>query len=380
MKKRAPQNLAQLNSVESSYPSYDVSQSGSFSFRNLKLSKEAIETETDRMEHSIDIESIDLVNANPIGGGSSGRVVEAVHIPSGKLVAVKSIPVSEKRGRDEIQKELTLMLNQSSHTGNDHIVSVYGAHFDVKGFIMITMERMNGSLADAVALECNAFITEPELQAVSKQIVLGMEYLHTVRKVVHRDVKPANLLLNSDGLVKISDFGVSKATEDGEENVQSFVGTQFFMSPERLQAKPYSYAADVWSLGVSLAHCAHKGNPWLSLGVSKGFPFFELLNLQEQGRVPSLPDYYSPAARAFVAGCLQSDPAARPSASDLLAHPWLNAVTDESSIENVRAWVAELIKRVWGDQASPSKGFHTSQLLTNEEELNELDSVISGGF
>eukprot|EP01063_Lacrimia_lanifica_P025186 TRINITY_DN32967_c0_g1_i1.p1 TRINITY_DN32967_c0_g1~~TRINITY_DN32967_c0_g1_i1.p1 ORF type:complete len:397 (+),score=132.14 TRINITY_DN32967_c0_g1_i1:108-1298(+) len=392
-KRAPPMQLDHLTAVESSYPSYDVSKSGSFSFRNLKLSKEAVESDKWRREHSVDVNALDMEAARPLGSGSSGRVVEAVDSDTGKMYAVKKIPISEKHQRDEIQKEL-LMLNQESDgvMTSDHIVKVYGAHFDTKGYILIPMECMDGSLADAITLHHDEAISESRLQAVTKQVVCGLRYLHE-RKIVHRDIKPANLLLNAEGLVKISDFGASKHAQDAT-NVNTFVGTQFFMSPERLRGEGYSYSADVWSVGIALLYCAFRGNPWLTLGVGERSTFFELLKLYDDGRLPRMPADYSETARAFVDQCLVVDPDERPEGVALDLDAWIVDLSDECAQEEVAKWVAWLTKHQedihssnhaslhpYAKEAAAtlnSSGFHTpisSEALTA---LAELDAEIQG--
>ena len=156
-------------------------------------------------------------------------MVEARHKPSGKLYAVKKIPITEKHQRDEIQKELQMINQETEREGmfNKRIIGVYGAQFDMKGYILIPMERMDGSLADVIS-QTKTPVTESQLRCVMFQVLEGLMYLHDTRKMVHRDIKPANLLLNNEGLVKISDFGISREAQNAT-NINTFVGTQFFM-------------------------------------------------------------------------------------------------------------------------------------------------------
>lgn len=82
------------------------------------------------------------------------------------------------------------------------------------------------------------------------QVLRGLSYLREKHKIIHRDVKPSNILVNSQGEIKICDFGVSGQLIDSMAN--TFVGTRSYMSPERLQGSQYSVASDLWSLGLSL--------------------------------------------------------------------------------------------------------------------------------
>eukprot|EP01060_Flectonema_neradi_P008729 TRINITY_DN16236_c0_g1_i1.p1 TRINITY_DN16236_c0_g1~~TRINITY_DN16236_c0_g1_i1.p1 ORF type:complete len:390 (+),score=59.21 TRINITY_DN16236_c0_g1_i1:142-1311(+) len=386
MAKRGPvMQLDQISDqIDATYPSYDVSQSGSFSFRNLKLSKAGVETDKGKVNHVIDISALDMERSRPLGQGSSGRVIEAVHVPTGRVVAVKKIPITEKRQRDEIQKEL-LMLNQGNNDNNNYIVSVYGAYFDIKGYILIPMERMDGSLEDAISLQCEP-MTELQIRSLVKQILCGLAYLHDERMLIHRDIKPANLLLNSQGFVKISDFGVAKEARTAG-NISTFIGTQFFMSPERLNGDSYSFSADIWSFGVTLTFCAAGKNPWLDLGVSKqsgAGAFWEILNLISEGKIPTLPSTYSSDAHRFVRACLHSDPDERPSASQLQQDPWVVDLSESESREQIKALVAELTHRATGKNRAftPSHspaleplGFHNASTV-DEESLLELDAVL----
>lgn len=80
----------------------------------------------------------------------------------------------------------------------------------------------------------------------------GLDYLHSVQRVLHRDLKPANLLMDEEGNVKISDFGISAHLGDVSAFAETFVGTTRYMAPERLSGATYSYPSDVWALGLIL--------------------------------------------------------------------------------------------------------------------------------
>eukprot|EP00056_Hartaetosiga_gracilis_P005628 m.87007 g.87007 ORF g.87007 m.87007 type:complete len:116 (+) comp12229_c0_seq6:35-382(+) len=90
----------------------------------------------------------------------------------------------------------------------------------------------------------------PHFTASLPQVVEGLSYLHHKHNVIHRDIKPSNVLINTDGAVKLCDFGVSGELHNSLAN--SFVGTRSYMAPERLLGTEYTVESDIWSLGVSV--------------------------------------------------------------------------------------------------------------------------------
>uniref|UniRef100_A0A4W5MP67 Dual specificity mitogen-activated protein kinase kinase 2 n=1 Tax=Hucho hucho TaxID=62062 RepID=A0A4W5MP67_9TELE len=146
--------------------------------------------------------------------------------------------------RNQIIRELQLLHECNS----PYIVSFYGAFYS-DGEISICMEHMDGGSLDQVLKEAKR-IPEEILGKVSIAVLRGLAYLREKHQIMHRDVKPSNILVNSRGEIKLCDFGVSGQLIDSMAN--SFVGTRSYMSPERLQGSHYSVQSDVWSMGLSL--------------------------------------------------------------------------------------------------------------------------------
>ncbi|RZR73166.1 hypothetical protein BHM03_00020982 [Ensete ventricosum] len=153
-----------------------------------------------------------------------------------------------KEKRQQLLNEIRTLCEASCYPG---LVEFHGAFYiPESGQISIALEYVDGgSLADILKLQ--KLIPE----AVLSCIVQGLNYLHGVRRLVHRDLKPANLLINLKGETKITDFGVSAGLDNSVAMCATFVGTVTYMSPERIRNESYSFAADIWSLGLTILEC-----------------------------------------------------------------------------------------------------------------------------
>jgi mitogen-activated protein kinase kinase len=159
------------------------------------------------------------------------------------------------------------------------------------------------------------------LGKIAEALLEALTYLYTSHKIMHRDVKPANILVNSRGQIKISDFGVSSELEGSI--AETFVGTGTYMAPERIQGSPYTVKSDVWSVGLTL----------MELAIGK-FPFNNdpgedaegpqgILDLLQQivlEPAPKLPksDAFPSILEDMIDKCLTKDPAHRPTPQQLV--------------------------------------------------------------
>ena len=120
---------------------------------------------------------------------------------------------------------------------------------------------------------------------------------------VHRDIKPSNILINSNGKLKITDFGIAAELHSSFAMCGTFLGTWKYMSPERIRNLSYGYASDIWSFGLVMMECA-----------TGRYPFEESANCIEMAQmvlecdVPDLPHSYSFEFRDLLRSCLQRDP------------------------------------------------------------------------
>ncbi|KAF0707217.1 hypothetical protein AaE_013719 [Aphanomyces astaci] len=176
-----------------------------------------------------------LVLLNELGHGASGKVYKALYLPTFKLVAVKIIRVYDQKKRHQMLRELK---------------SLYA------NFVSLHETAGRGAACQDLVMFYDAF-TNPEIGSVS--IVLeymdggsleGLAFLHENHQL-HRDIKLSNILVNKQGRVKISDFGISRDLESTLAEAMTFTGTLLYMAPERISGGTYSYPSDIWQVRMN---------------------------------------------------------------------------------------------------------------------------------
>lgn len=261
----------------------------------------------------------------PLGRGGFATVFLAKNLRTGDLVAVKRFHPPSATAPDARKKaELSLrraMKEQRIWDGLEHknIVSYKGCFFGQDGELNMVAEYIPGwSLADHLS-QISKF-PEHMVACITLQIVAGLEYLHECG-VTHRDVKPANILVNPDGVIKITDFGVSSAVDVPTMTGNTLVGTPWYIAPEMIEGRPYGKSVDIWSLGCTVLELATGKRPYHHLR-----PHIAMFRMT-QDRMPPMPKKLSPKLRDFLRICWVWDPAQRPTPAHLRRHPFLASLS-----------------------------------------------------
>lgn len=274
---------------------------------------------------------LDFLEIGTLGSGASGSVIEALHVPTLTLVAMKMLPVYQVDKLQSIARELAVLytnlaelslingsLDDEDGDGvayrlkpqkSRHVLAMYDAFTDLSsGFVHLVVEYMDGgSLQDIV--DNGGCSDESVLADLSYQAVDGLAFLHN-HKQIHRDIKPGNILLNSLGEVKIADFGITKVVDGAGANARSFVGTMCYMAPERISGDVYSFQSDVWSLGLTILAVCRGEFPLAQEAKDAGY--WGLLKVICEDEPPSPGEKFSPAFNEFIAACLNRDASKRP--------------------------------------------------------------------
>ncbi|XP_077683642.1 dual specificity mitogen-activated protein kinase kinase 5 isoform X3 [Eretmochelys imbricata] len=265
----------------------------------------------------------DIQYRDVLGHGNGGTVYKAYHVPSGKILAVKLIPLDITL---ELQKQIMSELEILYKCDSSYIIGFYGAFF-VENRISLCTEFMDGG-----SLDVYRKIPEHVLGRIAVAVVKGLTYLWSL-KILHRDVKPSNMLVNTRGQLVNS---IAK----------TYVGTNAYMAPERISGEQYGIHSDVWSLGISFMELALGRFPYPQIQKNQGSLMQPLQLLQcivdEESPVLPVGEFSEPFVH-FITQCMRKQPKERPAPEDLMGHPFIMQYNDGNA-EVVSMWVCRMLE------------------------------------
>ncbi|XP_011085835.1 serine/threonine-protein kinase BLUS1-like isoform X2 [Sesamum indicum] len=251
-----------------------------------------------------------------VGEGVSATVYRALCVPLNEIVAIKVLDLEKcNNDLDGIRREVqTMILIDHPNLLRAHCSFATGHN------LWVVMPYVaGGSCLHIIKSAYPEGFEEPVIATLLREVLKALVYLHA-HGHIHRDVKAGNILVDSNGAVKLADFGVAACmydTGDRQRSRNTFVGTPCWMAPEVMQqVHGYDFKADIWSFGITALELAHGHAPF-----SK-YPPMKVLLMTLQNAPPGL-DYerdkkFSRSFREIVAACLVKDPKKRPTSEKLL--------------------------------------------------------------
>ncbi|KAK2956030.1 putative serine/threonine protein kinase [Blattamonas nauphoetae] len=258
-----------------------------------------------------------------VGEGSFGKVYKGRRKSTGQVVAMKFISKVGKTKKDLRNLQLEIDIMQRLH--HDNICMLLDT-FETDTDIVMVIEFGEGDLFEI--LEDDKTLPEAEVQKIAKQLISALYYLHH-NKIIHRDLKPQNILIFSDGSIKVADFGFARTLSRSSVCLTSMKGTPLYMPPELVMEKPYDKSADLWSMGIVLYE--------LFVGVPPFYTnnFVSLVRLIVQDPV-KYPSNMSDTFKSFLRGLLQKKPDKRLTWPNLAQHPFVKESRTERELRKLR--------------------------------------------
>ncbi|NXB53648.1 MYO3A protein, partial [Leucopsar rothschildi] len=320
-----------------------------------------------------------------IGKGTYGKVFKVLNKKNGSKAAVKILdPVHDID--EEIEAEYNILKALSDHP---NVVKFYGMYYkkDVKNGdqLWLVLELCNGgSVTDLVKgfLKRGERMNELIIAYILREALMGLQHLHE-NKTIHRDIKGNNILLTTEGGVKLVDFGVSAQLTSTRLRRNTSVGTPFWMAPEVIACEQqldssYDARCDAWSLGITAIELGDGDPPLADL-----HPMRALFKIP-RNPPPTLqqPELWSPEFNDFINKCLTKDYEKRPTVSALLQHDFIKQIEGKENV--LQRQLMEFIdvhqqmgvtEKARFERIHTKKGNYSKSLVSNQEEVDDLATL-----
>ena len=299
----------------------------------------------------------DFTILSTIGEGSFGKVFLVSHNKTKSKYAIKRISKLDKNnqeGKTYFKREIEIMYK--IHQSN--IVRLFN-HFEDNEYCYFVMEYIeNGNLFEQPAWKNNKCFPSSDVAKIIKEIICAVYYLHNMDPpIIHRDIKPENVLIDKNGVAKLTDFGWSNYVDSNEVR-RTYCGTPVYLAPEMIKEIGHDEHLDIWCIGVLLFELLTGNVPF------KGKDIDSLNNNILQLKIV-WPKDISNTAKNLILKILKRDPGDRISLVDMLKHPFFKEKLNNDHLEE------DLIK---------PDGVKLPPFLLSKYSIEYYDKIILGNF
>ena len=307
-----------------------------------------------------DFESIS--NSN-IGVGGFGKVYKVRHKVSKNVFAIKVIN-KKKIIEHDLVEQIKLEVKIMYKLNHDHILKLYNHYEDDDNFYLILQYCAKGQIYSLLKKEGR--FNEKIAAQYLRECISAVNYLHSLDPpIIHRDIKPENILLDSNGIVKLADFGWSNYFDDDSRRL-TYCGTPEYLAPEMIKQSGHDKSLDVWNLGVLLFELLTGSPPFE--GGNQNELFSNILALKIKW-----PKGFSGIAKDLISKLLKIEPKQRIKIEDMTEHPWFKSIPQIREVSNhietqdsSRLLESEMEQKDYQVVSKPS--------VTNKAEANEENS------
>eukprot|EP01126_Amoeba_proteus_P019673 TRINITY_DN2019_c0_g1_i6.p1 TRINITY_DN2019_c0_g1~~TRINITY_DN2019_c0_g1_i6.p1 ORF type:complete len:497 (+),score=114.25 TRINITY_DN2019_c0_g1_i6:172-1491(+) len=284
-----------------------------------------------------------FVNRKKIGSGTFGEVFCSLDIRTLEKAAVKTMNLV-----DSYEEDLVTEIAMMKTLSHPNIVKYIDSYI-VEQKLWVVMEFMGGgSLTDILDLFPNLQMTESEIALIMLECLKALEYIHRMHRI-HRDIKSDNILLDTNGSVKLADFGYTVQLTEAKNKRNTTIGTPYWEAPEVITGDPYDSKVDIWSLGIMAIEMAEGEPPYMDL------PPLTALRLIVVDGIPPLVKQVSSEFNTFIDMCLEIGVTARATSQELLRHPFILKACSKDDMKRLIRRSKQILKQKQADDSNIMK-------------------------
>jgi serine/threonine protein kinase len=310
----------------------------------------------------LSITSFEIVSV--LGRGAFGKVMLVRHHNTQKFYAIKSI---QKKKLLDAMKSNTAFAERNILMKARHpfIVQLFFS-FQTPSKFYLGLEYVPGGEL-FFHMKNRGAIPVEEVRLYSAEIALALSYLHSIG-IIYRDLKPENVMLDSEGHIKLTDFGLSTEVVESENGKDTFCGTSHYISPEMIYNLKYTYKIDWWSLGILMFEMITSYTPFANSNKNKLYD--DILKSE-----PEYPDLMDPDAKNLISLLLTKNPMMRPGFENIRNHPFYKSL-DWTKVFN-REYTPKFIPKQQSETSNFDREFTTE---TAADSLVDASSAQFPGF
>ena len=264
-----------------------------------------------------------------IGKGGMGSVYLASHTQVNRKVAIKSL-LPQFMANEEIKQRFKNEASTLAHLQHPNIVGLFDYVENEKGMFLV-MEFVEGTPLDEFINNVTGPMPEKRAVSIMKEILTGFSYAH-LKGIVHRDIKPGNIIISKNDSAKILDFGIARLMGDGNHNLTKTgtqMGTVFYMSPEQVQGKKLDHRSDIYSLGITFYQMLTGINPYSKLTTE-----YEVFSQIVKEELPAPKDVY-PGVPDYLASVIKKAMEKNPDNRFQSCDEFIKAIEDKAILNQV---------------------------------------------
>jgi serine/threonine protein kinase len=264
-----------------------------------------------------------------IGKGGMGSVYLASHTQVNRKVAIKSL-LPQFMANEEIKQRFKNEASTLAHLQHPNIVGLFDYVENEKGMFLV-MEFVEGTPLDEFINNVTGPMPEKRAVPIMKEILTGFSYAH-LKGIVHRDIKPGNIIISKNDGAKILDFGIARLMGDGNHNLTKTgtqMGTVFYMSPEQVQGKKLDHRSDIYSLGITFYQMLTGINPYSKLTTE-----YEVFSQIVKEELPAPKDVY-PGVPDYLASVIKKAMEKNPDNRFQSCDEFIKAIEEKATVNQV---------------------------------------------